>query len=113
MAKKKHTKIQTAFHARITDAAVALGLVALSAELALMAFVGSGLQASIYAPLPFKPASVENRFDWQIDKTIIKAPRATDITACERRSVRIKNQKRREQFLVMCHARQKNVQNQE
>jgi hypothetical protein len=114
MAKKKHTNIQQTFHARITDAAVALGLVALSAELALMTLVGSGMQgASVYTPLPFKPAALENRFDRQIDTTIIKSPKANNISACERRSVRIKNQKRRDQFLALCHARQKNTQNQD
>jgi hypothetical protein len=112
MAKKKQTPTKTHWH-RITDTVVAMGLVALSAELAVIAFVGSGLQASIYNPLPLHKASGENQFTQKVDTSSIKAPVSKSFTACERRAKRVRNQKRQDQILVLCHAREKNKQGQE
>lgn len=103
-ARKSVKKITATMHTKKAhqnwiDTIIMLGLLALVIEMAGFIWVGTDYAASVYSA----PKQIETRFDRQMDTTGITAPK---FTACERRAMRIRNQKRRDQVLTICHARQ-------
>lgn len=95
---KTHSHKKLRQHERAMDTAILLGMAVLTLEVAGFLWVGAGFTASMYTP----PKQTETRFDRQIDSTGISAPK---FTACERRALKIRNEKRREQLLTICHSR--------
>ena len=85
----------------LIDAFAALGILAITLEAATMLWGGVAFQASVYNPLP--DTHQETRFDRQYDTSGITSPSRNGVTACERRTVRVKNLKRRNQLLTLCH----------
>ena len=99
----KHTPILKKTHTlRAVDTAIGLGILTLAIEVTGMLWSGPVFQASIYNPLPQE--TIQNRFSDQHTVTGSKAP---SFTACERRASHIKNTRRHNQILTLCHAREK------
>lgn len=80
-------------HQNWIDTIVSLGLLALAIEMAGFIWVGPGFTASVYNPLRQSGGS-------EVHESSSRA-----FTACERRAMRIRNQKRREQVLTICSER--------